>query len=153
MPRKNRSDSISSIVKRKAAVGESIEPPEGITITGKEHQALWDQYTSARDHETWRQMDLLLIAKIVDKELDIRKHKELLDRTSVLIENKRGTMVMNPLINVIDIYERAQLSIIRSLSLGVHAGDARSMNNTGQKAQDLQDKQEIRNGNIVSLLA
>ena len=153
MTRKARSDSTSSIVKQRAAIGITIDPPKGITISGEEHQALWDQYTSARDITTWRQMDLLLIAKIVDKEMDIRKHKALLDRTSVLIENKRGTMIVNPLINVIDIYERSQLSIIRSLSLGVHAGEARGLNNAGQRQQDIADRNSIRNGNVVSLLA
>ena len=94
---------------------------------------------------------MLLIAKIVDKEMDIRKHKDMLDSEGPVVENKRGTMVVNPLINVIDIYERAQMSIIRSLSLGVHAGDARGKNNAGQKVQDIVKK--TKKGNVVDLLA
>ena len=153
MKRKQRDDSITSAVKQRQDIERSAPVPDGIVINDAESQALWDQYTSARDIDTWRQIDLLLIGKIVHKEMDIRRHKAMLDRTSVLIENKRGTMVVNPLISVIDTYERMQLAIIRSLSLGVHAGEARGMNNGGQRALDKVDHAQIKSGNVVSLLA
>jgi phage terminase small subunit len=50
-------------------------------------------------------------------EADIRKHQETLDRSGVLIQNKQGTLVANPLLAVIDTLERRQMAVIRSISL------------------------------------
>jgi len=77
-------------------------------------------------------MDLLLLAKVVRMEADIRKHHEMLDRTGVLIKNKRETPIPNPLLNVIDTLERRQLAVIRSMSLNQMASDPRTINAAGQ---------------------
>jgi hypothetical protein len=73
-------------------------------------------------------MDLILLAKVVRMEADIRRHQETLDRSGVLIQNKRGTLVPNPLIAVIDTLERRQLAVIRSMSLNQMASDPRTIN-------------------------
>ena len=77
-------------------------------------------------------MDLLLLAKVVRMEADIRRHQETLDRSGVLIQNKRGTLIPNPLIAVIDTLERRQLAVIRSMSLNQQASDPRTLNAAGQ---------------------
>ena len=54
-------------------------------------------------------MDLILLAKVVRMEADIREHQSTLDRSGVLIQNKRGTLVPNPILAVVDNLERRQL--------------------------------------------
>ena len=86
----------------------------------------------ARAREDWRDLDLLLLAKVVRMEADIRQHQETLDRSGVLIQNKRGTLVANPLLSVVDTLERRQLAVIRSMSLNQLASDPRTINGAAQ---------------------
>ena len=51
-------------------------------------------------------MDLSLLAKTVKMEADIRTAKVELDAVGMMVENKRGTQIPNPLISVIDTLER-----------------------------------------------
>ena len=107
---------------------EPIPLPEGVTLRSDEEHVIWSQFARARAREDWRDMDLLLLAKVVRMEADIRKHQAMLDRTGVLTENKRGTVIPNPLLSVIDTLERRQLAVIRSMSLNQTASDPRTIN-------------------------
>ena len=86
-------------------------------------------------------IDLILLTKIVKMESDIRKHQAALDETGVLMENKRGTMIANPLLTVIDMLERRQMAVIRSMSLNQQASDPRTINSSA--------KNETKARNIV----
>ena len=59
---------------------EPIPMPEGVTLRSAEEHIIWGQFTRARAREDWRDMDLLLLAKVVRMEADIRKHQTVLDR-------------------------------------------------------------------------
>jgi hypothetical protein len=101
-------------------------------LRSEEERTIWEQFTRARAREDWRDMDLLLLAKVVRMEADIRHHQETLDRSGVLIKNQRGTVVPNPLISVIDTLQRTQLAVIRSMSLNQQQGDPRTINAFGK---------------------
>ena len=73
-------------------------------------------------------MDLILLAKIVRMEADIRNAQAELDEVGVIAENKRGTPIPNPLMSIIDTRERRQLADIRSMSLNQTASDPRTLN-------------------------
>jgi hypothetical protein len=60
-------------------------------------------------------MDLILLAKIVKMEADIRSAKIELDAMGMMIENKCGTPNPNPFLSVTDTLERRQLAVIRSI--------------------------------------
>ncbi len=152
-PRKTRSDSADGQIKAAQAKHTVIEPPEGITFETEEKQTLWRQFTAARAPDAWREFDLLIIAKMVEIEINIRKHNKMIERTSAIIENKRGTMVENPLLRVVDTLQRQQLAMIRTLSLGVSSNTACDLNRSGSKAQDKSDLNRISKGDVVSLLA
>ena len=77
-------------------------------------------------------MDLILLAKIVKMEADIRTAQLELDAVGVMVANKRGTQIPNPLISVIDTLERRQLAGIRSISLNQTAHDPRMINGTAK---------------------
>ena len=62
-------------------------------------------------------MGLILLAKIVKMEDEIRAAQVDLYVASMMVENKRGTQIPNPLISVIDPLERRQLAVTRSMSL------------------------------------
>jgi hypothetical protein len=69
-------------------------------------------------------------------ESDIRKHQETLDKSGVLIQNKRGTLIPNPLLAVIDTLERRQMAIIRSMSLNQMHSDPRTINAAARATVD-----------------
>ena len=107
---------------------ETVPLPDGVTLRDDDERVIWGQFSRARAREDWRDMDLILLTKIVKMESDIRKHQAALDETGVLLENKRGTMVANPLLTVIDMLERRQMAVIRSMSLNQQASDPRTIN-------------------------
>lgn len=136
MSQKLRSDknSVTAAIENFSGAMSSISPPEGIELRSDLELVIWDQFTRARAREDWRDMDLLLLAKVVRMEADIRRHQETLDRSGVLIKNKRETLVANPLLAVIDTLERRQLAVIRSMSLNQMHADPRTINATARKA-------------------
>ena len=85
-----------------------------------------------RSKEDWRDMDLILLAKIVKMEADIRAVQVELDAAGMMVEKKRGTQIPNPLISVIDTLERRQLAVIRSMSVNKTAHDPRTINGTAK---------------------
>ena len=48
---------------------------------------------SGRETRDWRDMDLILLAKIVRMEADIRTAQTELDDVGMMVENKRGTPI------------------------------------------------------------
>jgi hypothetical protein len=141
MSQKNRPDKNSTTAAIDGFQGaiQSVPVPDGVELRSDEEAVIWEQFTRARAREDWRDMDLLLLAKVVRMEADIRKHQEMLDRTGVLIKNKRETPIPNPLLNVIDTLERRQLAVIRSMSLNQLASDPRTINATGQATNQSRD--------------
>lgn len=73
-------------------------------------------------------MELILLAKIVKMEAYIRIAQVELDAVGMVVENKRGTQIPNPLISVINTLERRQLAVIRSMSFYQTAHDPRTIN-------------------------
>ena len=57
-------------------------------------------------------MDLILLAKNLKMEADIRTAQLKLIAVGKMKENKRGTQIPNSLISVIDTLERRQLAVI-----------------------------------------
>ena len=66
------------------------------------------------------------LAKIVRMEADIRTAQTELDDVGMMVENKRGTPIPNPLLSVIDTLERRQLAVIRSMFLNETTSDLRT---------------------------
>ena len=92
--------------------------------------------TRARSKSDWRYKDFILLSKIVKMEAGIRVAQVELDAVGMVVENKRGTQIPNPLISVIDTLERRQLAVIRSMLLNQTAFDPRTINGTAK----LEDK-------------
>ena len=151
--RKQRSDSEAGQKKQSADMDTVMPVPDGVQFTTDEEMVLWRQFTSARSKDMWREFDLLLIAKMVVLEINLRKHNAALEAAGPIIENGRGTMVENPLLRVIDTLQREQLSVIRSLSLGVSSQAAQDMNKSGVSASEKKDVEKLKKGSVTSLLA
>lgn len=117
MSQKRRTDksTTTAAVQGFAGVMSDVPLPDGIELRSDLERTIWHQFSRAR--EDWRDMDLILLAKIVRMEADIRNAQAELDEVGMMVENKRGTPIPNPLLSVIDTLERRQLAVIRSMSL------------------------------------
>ena len=107
---------------------ESVPLPQGVELRSDEEHVIWEQFTRARAREDWRDMDLLLLAKVVRMEADIRSYQSQVEADGTIVENQRGTQIPNPLLTIIDTVERRQLAVIRSMSLNQQASDPRTIN-------------------------
>lgn len=153
MSQKKRSDknSTSAALAGFAGAIKTVPLPDGVTLRDDDERVIWGQFSRARAREDWRDMDLILLTKIVKMESDIRKHQAALDETGVLLENKRGTMVANPLLTVIDMLERRQMAVIRSMSLNQQASDPRTINATAKNETNA--RQMIKSVGVEGLIA
>jgi hypothetical protein len=124
-------DSHSNIVKLVAELSEKVALPDGVILRSDAEMVIWEQFTHARTREGWRDFDLLIVAKAVRLEADIRKYQQALDKSSPIVKNEKGTQIVNPFFSVIDSLQRQQLALIRSLSLNQTGQDPRTMNGQG----------------------
>lgn len=132
--RRPRSDSLESNVREIATRERDIPLPEGVTLASDEERTLWRQFCHVRKAEDWRDFDLVLLAKVVHLEAELRRYQAVLDKSGALIKNDRGTLVENPLVRVIDTMQRQQLSVIRAMSLNASKSDLRTLNDAGRAA-------------------
>ena len=129
----------------------SVNIPEGVSLSTKAEVILWDQLTRVRSVEDWRDVDLLIVAKIVKTEVDIRKHQKVLDKEGALVVNNRNVSVAHPLVAIIDTLQRQQLSLIRSISLNQQASDPRTLN--GRASDNNANRDFIKKQGVEGLLA
>ena len=130
-------DSHANVVKLVSELGEQIPLPAGVILRNEDEMAIWRQFTHARAREGWRDFDLLIVAKAVRLEADIRKYQRALDASSPIVKNEKGTQIVNPFFSVIDNLQRQQLALIRSLSLNQTSQDPRTLNGQGQEQSRL----------------
>lgn len=153
MSQKKRSDknSVTAALGGFKGAMDSVPLPQGVELRSDAEAVIWEQFTRARAREDWRDMDLLLLAKVVRMEADIRQHQETLDRSGVLIQNKRGTLVANPLLAVIDTLERRQMAVIRSMSLNQLASDPRTINGAARTTVDARNTLQSLGDDLIAM--
>ena len=136
MSQKKRSDknSVTAALGGFKGAMESVPVPQGVTLRSEAEKVIWDQFTRARAREDWRDMDLLLLAKVVRMEADIREYQSQVEVHGTIIENQRVTPIPNPMLSIIDTVERRQLAVIRSMSLNQQASDPRTLNGSAKNA-------------------
>ena len=117
--RSDKNNATSAVAGFVGAINDRIPLPAGVELRSKAELIIWYQFTRARARarSDWRDMDLILLAKIVKMEADIRAAQIELDAMGMMIKNKRGAPITNPFLLVIDTLERRQRLTIRLMSL------------------------------------
>lgn len=129
-------NSAISLVASIGGISDDVPLPDGVILRSDDEMVIWKQFTSTRARSDWREFDLLLVAKMVRAEADIREYQQTLDEAGPLLTTERGTPVANPLISIIDSLQRQQLAIIRSMSMNQTESDPRTLNAGGKKQQE-----------------
>jgi hypothetical protein len=131
-PQRLGRNSVVTLTSAAGELSEDIPLPDGVILRNEQEMVIWRQFTRARARDGWRDFDLLIVAKAVRLEADIRKYQQALDKSSPIVKNDKGTQIVNPFFAVIDNLQRQQLALIRSLSLTQTGQDPRTMNGQGQ---------------------
>ena len=133
------------------AIDDAILPPAGVELRDEKGHLIWSQFTRARVKEDWRDMDLILPAKFVKMEADLRKAQVELDAVGMIDENRHCKQIPKPLISVIKTSERRQLAVIRSMSLSQTAHDPRTIN--GSVKVKGEAKAALKNVGLARIIA
>lgn len=136
-PQRLGKNSTANVVKLVSDLAEQVALPAGVILRNDSEMVIWQQFTRARAREGWRDFDLLIVAKAVRLEADIRKYQQTLDAEGAIVTNERGTPIVNPFLTVIDSLQRQQLALIRSLSLNQQGQDPRTLNGQGKEQSKL----------------
>ena len=81
-------------------------------------QAFWDGIILSRAHDEWTKADLVVAAQLARTQADIEKQQQLLDCEGAVIDNARGTPVMNPRVSVLEGLARREMALMRTLRMG-----------------------------------
>jgi hypothetical protein len=121
--RKTRSDSAAAAID--AMVNASMPLPDvpAHVRLEKTHMPFWAGIIRARARSEWIETDLIVAAQLARCQYDIERESQLLDSEGSVIENARGTPVMNPRHGVIEQLARRELALMRALRItGAAAG-------------------------------
>ena len=125
MARKPRSDSASAAIN--AALNASlpdIEPPPHVRLR-PEDAPFWSSIIQSRARDEWTKADLVVAAQLARCQRDIEVEAIVLENEGSVIENQRGTPVMNPRHAVLEQLSRREMAIMRSLQMGGNATNTR----------------------------
>jgi hypothetical protein len=84
--RSDKNSATSAVAGFVGAINDRIPLPAGVELRSEAELIIWHQFTRARARSDWRDMDLILLAKIVKMEADIRAAQIELDAMGMMIE-------------------------------------------------------------------
>ena len=115
------------------------ELPAGVFLSSEEERILWKQLTSARPIEDWRDVDLLIVHKIVILEVKVRKIRTKIETAGELILDRYGEPRISPWVHVLRIYEQKLQRLLSFSQLGIDPIRADTQNRHGKAISDYQD--------------
>ena len=124
--KRTRSDSAASAVK--AMVNAALPPlplPEHVQLRETDHP-FWEGVLRARARDEWTESDLVVAAQLARCQADIEREQQILNYEGTVVENAKGTQIMNPRVTVLEQLSRREMALMRTLRMGGRiAGDAR----------------------------
>lgn len=116
-----------------------IEAPAHVRIR-EQDAPFWVDIIKSRAREEWAKSDLVVAAQLARCQSDIEAESLQLEAEGSVIENNRGTPVMNPRHAVLEQLSRREMALMRSLQMvGSAKGDKRDV----EKARKLQRQADM----------
>lgn len=117
MARKPRSDSVSAHIKAMVNVmAPEFEPPAHVRLPD-EARPFWSGIMASRARDEWSKNDFVVAAQLARAQYDIERESLLLEGEGSVVENARGTQVMNPRHSVLEQLARRELALMRALAM------------------------------------
>ena len=121
--RKPRSDSAASAIGAMVNASKPLPDIPAHVRLDKRHLPFWDGIIRARARAEWIETDLVVAAQLARTQYDIEKEAEVLESEGSVIDNARGTPVMNPRHAVLEQLARREMALMRALRItGAAAG-------------------------------
>jgi hypothetical protein len=138
--RKPRSDSAEAAIKAALnAATPAPQIPDSVKLSEK-HLPFWKAIISSRARNEWTDATLIVAAQLARTQYEIEFESEALEKEGSVVENQRGTPIMNPRQTVMEQLCRREMALMRTLGISgsVANGDKRDL----QKARQMQQQAE-----------
>lgn len=148
-----RSDSAASAVKAMVnAALPQLELPAHVRLRDGD-RPFWDGVLRARARDEWIEADLVVAAQLARCQADIELEQQLLTSEGSVVENMKGTQIMNPRVTVLEQLSRREMALMRTLRMGGRvAGDTRDL--AGKRAIERKAHQvraELEDDDLLAL--
>src|SRR5574340_157090 len=106
-----RATSAESAVKAMLDVAEGpLEPPDHVKLRDGD-RPFWVGIVRARARDEWADADLVVAAQLARCQADIEREQGSLDAEGSVVENDRGTRVMNARVSVLEQLARREMAL------------------------------------------
>lgn len=136
MTRKKNANSAEAAIEAALAAASDLPAWPQHLRQQKGTQPFWEVIIRSRARAEWSENDLVIAAQLARTQLEIEVAAEQLETEGTVIENARGTPVMNPRQSVIEQLARRQFALMRSLQMSGAAG-------SGSRKEDLQKSRQL----------
>lgn len=103
----------------------TIQPPAHVKLRDGD-QVFWDGVVRARARDEWTETDLVVAGQLARCLHDIEKEQVSLDYEGTVVQNEKGTQIVNPRVSVLEQFARREMALMRTLRMGGRvAGAAR----------------------------
>lgn len=137
--RKARSDSIDATVI--ASKSREIEPLAHCTLRESDWP-FWYSIVRARIQKNWTDVDLENAANLARCKSDIERLQIDIEREGDVIENQRGTPIVNPKHSLIETLTRRAMALSKMLHVHAEATVGRSRNEARENSKPQPSKKE-----------
>ena len=129
-----------------------IDPPSHVSLRDGD-RPFWDAIVSARASTTWNTADLEQAANLARCKADIERLQKELTEQGDIIENDRGTQVINPRHTLLEVLSRRSVALSRMLHVHAEATVGRSEQQAKRAAPEQDAKAAARSALIPRLSA
>ena len=151
--RKSRTDSAAAAIDAMVNASKPLPDIPAHVRLDKRHLPFWDGIIRARARSEWIETDLVVAAQLARTQFDIEKEAETLEAEGSVIENNRGTPVMNPRHAVLEQLARREMALMRALRItGAAAGiDPRDLaKQRSLERQSRDTKEELQEDDLLA---
>ena len=151
--RKTRSDSATAAIDAMVNASRPLPDVPAHVRLEKTHMPFWDGIIRARARSEWIETDLIVAAQLARCQYDIEKESEILQSEGSVIENAKGTPVMNPRHGVLEQLARREMALMRALRItGAAAGiDPRDLaKQRSLERQSRDTKEELQEDDLLA---
>ena len=137
MPRKPRSDSAAAALRAAVNAASPLPDPPKFVRMRDGDAPFWNAIVRARSKDEWSSADLVIAAQLARAQADIERESIQLEAEGSVVENARGTQVMNPRVTVLEQLARREMALMRTLQMG---GSAKGRKEDVLKKRSLEDQ-------------
>lgn len=137
--RKIRTDSVHTQIEM--ANSKPPEPPSHIHLR-KGDRPFWDAIVRAREYNSWTEVELEHVANLARCKADIERLQKTLQVEGDIVENARGTQIVNPIHNLLETLSRRSVALTRLLMVHAQAtvGDPHEIKKRSAKQREVSRK-------------